>query len=196
MTEAPQDSGYLNRLRDYYARWRGLPSYTRLAQLLGLASRSAVGKVMIRLREAGYLERTPDDVWVPAKRFFERPLADVRIPAGTPAMLADAATDTLFVDEYLIDKPSQTVLVPVKGDSMIDAGIHPGDVAVVEKGTKAKPGDIVVAIVDNEFTIKTLILERGKPVLRPENRAYPVIRPRGQLEIFGVVVGLARRYRR
>lgn len=191
-----KDPDYLGRLRDYYARWRSLPSYNRLADLLGLASRSAVGKVLVRLCDAGFLERTPDDMWVPTRRFFERPLADVRVPAGVPATLADAASDTLVVDEYLIDKPSQTVLVTVKGDSMIDAGIHTGDVVVVEKGVKAKPGDIVIAIVDNEFTVKTLAMERGKPVLRPANRAYPVIRPRGTLEIFGVVVGLARKYRR
>ena len=196
MANTPQNNDYLPRLRDYYARWRGLPSYNRLTGVLGLASRSAVSKVLIRLRDAGYLERTPDEVWVPTRRFFERPLADVHVPAGIPATVSDAGSDTLIVDDYLIDKPSRTVLVPVKGESMLDAGIHPGDMVVVEKGSKAKPGDIVVAIVDNEFTIKTLALERGKPVLRPANRAYPVIRPSSSLEIFGVVVGLARKYRR
>ena len=91
------------------------------------------------------------------------------------------------------ERPSQTVLVRVKGDSMMDAGILDGDLVVVEKAAAAKRGDIVVAIVDGEFTLKTLDLERGRFVLKPENPAYPVIRPEGALEIFGVMVGLVRK---
>lgn len=77
---------------------------------------------------------------------------------------------------------------------MIGAGILDGDAVVVEKQTSAKDGDLVIAIIDNEFTLKRLASELGRPVLRPENKAYPVIRPRRELEIFGVVVGLFRRY--
>ena len=65
---------------------------------------------------------------------------------------------------------------------------------VREQGSSANVGDIVVAIVDNEFTLKRLDRERGRIVLRPENKSYPVIRPKGKLEIFGVVVGQFRRY--
>jgi repressor LexA len=86
-------------------------------------------------------------------------------------------------------------MVPVKGDSMIDAGIHDGDIVVVERAKAAQSGDFVVAIVDDEFTLKELALEKGKFILKPHNPAYPVIRPQGQLEIFGVVTGLVRRYR-
>jgi repressor LexA len=99
----------------------------------------------------------------------------------------------LGIDEYLIEKPSRTVLIRVRGDSMIDAGILEGDLAVIEKSAHAKRGDIVVAIVDDEFTLKRLDTERGRFVLKPENRAYPVIRPQGNLEIFGVMVGLVRK---
>jgi repressor LexA len=85
-------------------------------------------------------------------------------------------------------------MIPVKGDSMCDAGINDGDIAVVERGGAARKGDFVVAIVDNEFTLKELGLERDKFILKPHNKAYPVIRPKGSLEIFGVMVGLVRRY--
>ncbi len=78
---------------------------------------------------------------------------------------------------------------------MIDAGIHEGDLLVVEQQPNANVGDIVVAIVDNEFTVKYLDRERGTFVLKPANKAYPVIRPRGRLEIFGVMAGLVRRTR-
>ena len=77
---------------------------------------------------------------------------------------------------------------------MVDAGITDGDVAVVDRGLPAKPGDFVIAIVDNEFTLKELAMEKGQFVLKPHNKAYPVIRPQGTLEIYGVMVGLARRY--
>lgn len=78
---------------------------------------------------------------------------------------------------------------------MIETGIHPDDIVVVEKRTSANVGDIVVAVVDNEFTLKRFDRERGRIVLRPENKACPVIRPKGNAEIFGVVVGLVRKYR-
>lgn len=85
-------------------------------------------------------------------------------------------TDILTIDKYLVPHPSKTVLIRVKGDSMIDAGIHQDDV-VVEKRTSANVGDIVVAVVDNEFTLKRLDGEPGRVVLKPENKTYPVIRP-------------------
>ena len=66
---------------------------------------------------------------------------------------------------------------------------------VVEKRRTANVGEIVVAILDNEFTLKRFGREKGRVVLRPENRAYPVIRPKGEAEIFGVVVGMFRKYR-
>ena len=82
----------------------------------------------------------------------------------------------------------------VKGDSMIDAGILDGDTVVVEKRATASVGEIVVAIADNEFTLKRLDREKGRPVLRPANKANAVIRPKEDLEIFGVVTGLFRKY--
>ena len=193
--ESSKDATYLGLLQNYYADWKSLPSYNRLCEVLGLASRSAVSKVLNRLRSAGFLARTPDTIWVPTARFFERPLAAFRVPAGAPDAVGDAGVEAFGVDAYLIPKPSHTTLVPVKGDSMIDAGIFSGDIVVVEQRVAAQAGDIVVAIVDNEFTIKTLDMERGKYLLRPANPAYPVIRPSGQLELFGVVVGLIRKYR-
>jgi len=112
-----------------------------------------------------------------------------------PVAVNDTQGEYFIIDEMLIDKPSTTTMIPVKGDSMIDAGIHEGDIAVVEKRNLANIGDIVVAIVDNEFTLKTLDKERGQYILRPANPAFPVIRPQGTLEIFGVLVGLIRKYR-
>ena len=187
------DRSYLTSLQDYYARHHALPSYASIGSLLGLRSKSSVAALVARLKLAGFLESTPDRRLAPTRRFFQRPLADSPVHAGLPNPIEDAASDVLTLDDYLIERPSQTVLVRVKGDSMQDAGILDGDLAVVEKRTTARRGEIVVAIVDNQFTLKRLDLERGRFILRPENKAYPIIRPEGALEIFGVMVGLVRK---
>jgi repressor LexA len=193
---SPRDTEYLSKLQDYYANWKSIPSYATLCGVFGIASKSWVKAILVRLSDAGFIERTPDGVWVPSRQFFARPLAESPVPAGMPVSISATQGELFVIDDLLIDTPSRTTLIPVKGDSMMDAGIRDGDVAVVEKRPTANLGDIVVAIVDDEFTLKTLDRERGKFILRPANPAYPVIRPQGILEIFGVLVGLVRKYRK
>lgn len=188
------DGQYLAILQDYYAKHRVLPSYASIGALAGLRSKASVAEMLTRLKSAGFLESSPDRRLKPGKRFFERPVAE-SVRAGPPYPAAEGAPEALTIDEYLVPHPSRSVLITVKGDSMIDAGIHPGDVVVVEKKTTANIGDIVVAIIDNAFTLKRLDREKGSVVLRPGNKAYPVIRPKDGAEIFGVVVGLFRKYR-
>lgn len=192
-----RDAEYLGLLRDYFAENQHIPSIQRVAELVGLTSKSSASGLLKRLAAAGFLDRAPDDgAWIPAMRFFERPLAQTALRAGSPDGIEGEAAQPFLVDQYLVRRPSRTVMVPVKGDSMIDAGIHEGDIAVVERTHLAAPGAFVVAIVDNEFTLKELALERGQFVLKPRNPGYPVIRPKGELEIFGVMTGLIRRYPR
>ena len=192
----PKDAEYLAKLQDYYADWKSIPSYAKLCEVFGIASKSWVKAILTRLSAAGFIERTPDGAWIPTRQFFARPLAESSVQAGMPVSVTATQGEYFIIDEMLIDTPSETTLIPVKGDSMIEAGIHDGDVAVVEKRNLANVGDIVVAIVDNEFTLKTLDKERGKYILRPANSDYPVIRPQGTLEIFGVLIGLIRKYRK
>ena len=195
MPKVADDAAYLAQLQDYYARWRVLPAYGPLEAVLGLASRSAVAKVLHRLRAAGYLERHPHHRWTPTASFFTRPWAEAPVPAGPPALPTDSG-EAHAIDAWLVRHPSRTVLVPVTGESMLEAGIHPGDRVVVERDTPARPGDVVIAVVDGEFTLKTLAVESGEAVLKPANPAYPILRPGERLQIFGVVVGLVRSYRR
>jgi SOS-response transcriptional repressor LexA len=193
MRPAP-DAAYLVKLQDHYALHRVLPPYAAIGRLLGLSSKSSVAALVSRFKGRGFLQAAPDRPLRPGPRFFDRAFAE-SLRAGFPSPADDALRDSLSIDEYLVEHPSRTVLVKVKGDSMADAGIHPGDIAIVEKSPEAKVGDIVVAVVEGEFTLKYLAQERGKPVLRPANPAYPVLRPKEELEIFGVVVGLIRKYR-
>jgi SOS regulatory protein LexA len=189
-----QDDLYLDKLRDYYAEHGVLPPYSTVMTLLGMKSKSPVAALVARLKLAGFLESSPEKRLKPGRRFFERPIFD-SVRAGLPSAAGDDRHDMLTIDEHLIERPSSTVLITVKGDSMIDAGIHPGDTVIVDKRRNANAGDMVVAIVDNEFTLKTLGREKNLFILKPANPAYPVIRPQGNLEIFGVVVGQFRKYK-
>jgi len=186
---------YLEKLQDYYAEHKVIPSYSVLASLWGVSAKSWVAECVKRFEEAGYLDWTPDRQLKPGKRFFERRVADSPVQAGMPTTAETSYDYVSSIDEMLVRVPSRTELVRVKGDSMVEAGIHEGDYLVVEKQPHANVGDIVVAIVDDEFTVKYLGREKAGFVLKPANRAYPVIRPRGRLEIFGVMAGLVRRSR-
>ena len=189
------DPAYLEKLQDYYAEHKVIPSYSVLATLWGISAKSWVSQCVRRFEEAGYLDWTPDKQLKPGVRFFERRLADSTVQAGLPNPAISDGYDLITIDDYLVKIPSKTSLVRVKGDSMIDAGIHEGDLLVVEQQPNANVGDIVVAIVNNEFTVKYLEREKGGFVLKPANKAFPVLRPKGGFEIFGVMAGLVRRVR-
>ena len=179
-------------LRDYYAEHGVMPSYATLSDLAGIRAKSWTHTLVAQLREAGFLDVTPDKRLKPGPRFFERALAE-SVRAGLPEQAHDTGAQSITIDNYLIRKPSQTSLVRVKGDSMVGAGILDGDLAVVEWRTDARPGEIVVALVDGELTLKYLARDSVGYYLRPANDAYPDIRGEGQLEITGVMVGLVRR---
>ena len=95
----------------------------------------------------------------------------------------------LNLNSYLIDNPAATFFVRAGGDSMIGAGIHQGDLLIVDRSQHAVSGDVVIAIVDGEFTVKRLFIHGSYVELRPENRRYPTLKfsEETELEIWGVV---------
>jgi SOS regulatory protein LexA len=191
------DQTYLETLQDFYAKHRVLPSFATIGGLCGLRSKSSVAALVARFKLAGYLDTSPGNRLKPGARFFERSIADSSVRAGLPSPANDQGYETLTLDEFLIERPSKTILVRVKGDSMIDAGVFEGDIVAVEKRPSADIGDMVIAIVDNEFTLKYLERDKQGFYLRPANPAYPPIRAvdaTQSFEIFGVVVGLVRKY--
>lgn len=125
------------------------------------------------------------------------PVAAAPVRAGFPSPADDYLDDAISLDGYLISDPAATFLVRVRGDSMRGAGIDEGDLLVVDKGLTANHGDIVIAVVDGEFTVKRLHNLRGRCALIAENPAYPPIRlADGQeLEVWGVVRGCVKRFR-
>ena len=142
-----RDPDHLKLLQDYYARYRTWPSYTQMGVVIGMKAKSAVCKLLHRLEDTGYLQRTPDGEWAPTDQFFERPLADATVRAGLPEMVLDASENPVLIDTLLVRSPSRTVLLPVKGDSMDGAGIYEGDLVVVEICSTANDGALVVAEV-------------------------------------------------
>jgi len=119
-----------------------------------------------------------------------------RISAGFPSPAADYAEDGLDLNDYLVRNKPASFMFTVKGDSMMNAGIVEGDKVIVDRSVNAKSKDIVVAVVNGEYTIKRLHKTASKVELRPENPAYqPIVFKEGsELEIWGVVVGVVRRY--
>ncbi len=189
-----RDTAYLNLLRDYYAKHGVFPSFSGIATLVGLNTTSAVSAMVGRLKEAGFVASTSDKRLQPGSRFFERNQVDMAVRAGIPEGAQDVSSDPVVIDRLLIDEPSRTVLIPVKGESMRDAGLLDGDTVVVKRGAPTKTGDIVVAMVDGEFTVKYLANDGTNYYLKPGNELFDDIRPSKELELFGRVTGCVRKY--
>lgn len=189
------DAQYLAALQTYYRRHRALPSMARIAELLGFASTGGVFELVGRLKDAGYLAQGPDRRLAPTKRFFERPLLG-HVRAGRPEPVEEQLAGGINIDDALVQAPERTVLLRVKGDSMVEAGLRDGDTVVVERGSPARVGDIVVAFVDGEYTVKHLALDGEQFYLRAANGNYADLRPRDRLEVYGLVVGMFRTYGR
>jgi DNA polymerase V len=116
--------------------------------------------------------------------------------AGFPSPAGDYTEEALDLNTYLVRNKPATFMFSVKGDSMIGASIEEGDKVVVDRSLRPRHNDIVVAVVDAEYTIKRLYKHRGRVELRPENPSYqPMAFKEGaELEVWGVVVGVVRRY--
>lgn len=191
-------SSYLGKLQDYYAQEKVIPSITELSVLWNGKARSWAHQIVQRLKEEGFLENAPGGRLRPGPRFFERTVGHV-VRAGMPQQAADIQPELLRIDDYLIENPSQTILFPVKGDSMIDVGILEGDMVIIERSNSPSTGQIVLAIVDNELTLKVLARDKRGYYLEARShgrsRDYPPIRSEQALEIYGLYVGLIRKAR-
>lgn len=121
------------------------------------------------------------------------PLYTERCPAGFPSPAADYTEAELDLNEYCIRHRSSTFFVRAIGQSMTDIGLHSGDLMVVDKAERPQHGDIVIAEIEGEFTVKRLLL-LPRPALQPMNPAYPTLYPEN-LQIFGVVTAFVHKTR-
>lgn len=125
------------------------------------------------------------------------PLYEDSVSAGFPSPAADFVEKSLDLNEFCVPHPAATFYVRAQGDSMVDVGIFSGDVLVVDRSITARHEDIVIACLHGELTVKTLEL-KPDVLLRPKNKAYKAIHinEESELEIFGVVISVIRKYER
>jgi SOS regulatory protein LexA len=184
----------VNLLRGFYRKEHRFPGYKEMLELFGYASKNAVFQVINRLAETGYIEKNSDGKISPTTKLTGAIRILGTVQAGFPSPADEELVDTLSLDEFLIEKPEATFMLTVSGDSMQDAGIQPGDLVLVEKGRSPREGDIVIAAVDGEWTMKYFARRNGDICLEPANRRYHTIHPSHSLEIGGVVRSVVRKY--
>jgi DNA polymerase V len=134
-------------------------------------------------------------ILIPENSSLELPLYETSVPAGFPSPAQEYLGDTMDLNQYLIKNPTASFFAKVEGESMIEAGIHAGDLVVVDRSITACDGNIVIAAVNNEFTIKRLSTKNGIKLM-PENKDYEPIVMSGENElvIWGVVTSLIRKF--
>ena len=180
-------------LRGFFLKEHRMPGYNEMLALFGYRSKNAVHGLLTRLEEHGYITKKHGKISFTSKLSGTIRLLGA-VQAGFPSPAEEELLDTLSLDEFLVEKPEMTFLLRVTGDSMIDAGIHPGDMVLVERGATPGRNDIVVAQVDGEWTMKYFGRDRKGVRLDPANRHYETIRPQNSLEIAGVVRSVIRKY--
>mgnify|MGYP001435640755 CR=1 FL=1 len=170
-----------------------MPGYSEMCTLFGFASKNAVAKVVQKLIDAGIVQKDGQGRLSPISLEEEVPLLGY-VEAGFPSPAEETALDHVTMEDLLLGKKENMYLLRVKGLSMIDAGIHEGDLMLVEKTSNARTGDIVVANLDGEWTVKYLREKKGKRYLEAANDDYDDLWPEQSLEIGGVVKSVIRTY--
>ena len=162
-------------------------------ELVGFRSRHAVSRLIDRLVAAGLVVQDAQGKLIPTRRNGEVPLLGI-VAAGFPSPAEEELLDTMSLDAYLIENKEATYLLQVKGDSVIDAGILPGDLVIVERTNTPRVGTIVIAEVDSQWTMKYLRKRGNQLYLQPANRKYKPIFPTQELKIAAVVKAVVRKY--
>lgn len=185
---------YIYKLKTFYYKYGFIPNFDTLANLFWLSSKASIFKIFVQIEELGLITKEWKK-FVPTKRFHSIPMFE-SIKAGFPSPANEENKYEIDLQSYLVPNPMETIFLKVKWDSMIDEGILDQDIVIVNKWLKAKMWDIIVAVVDNEYTMKYLMKdEKWKLYLKAANSKYPDIYPEQQLEIFGVVIGSFRKFK-
>ncbi len=176
------------------------PTYQELANILNIKSKYAILKHIDSLVAKGYLEKDssaralrimhPD--YQPATNDnYEVPLVG-RVAAGYPILAQENVERYISIPRAMIKSEGRYFALKVQGDSMINAGIFENDLVIVHSANTAYSKDIIVALLEDEVTVKRLMKENGGTYLKAENQNYPDIYPAGDWSIQGKVVGLIR----
>lgn len=182
----------VRKLRKFYLYEKRLPTYSEFCEIFNYSSKGSVQYLVEKLIEAGIIEKGDKGKLLPKKLFYIPHLGTIK--AGYPMPAFEQRDDSIDVYNYIHDTTGDIYFLTVSGDSMIDALIGDGDKIIVDPSREPHNGDIVAAIVDNDWTVKYYYNRRGKIELVPANKDYPVIYPREELKIGGVVISVIRKY--
>ena len=178
------------------------PTLREIARHFGFRSMTAAADHVRALRRKGFIAYEPRQARayrvISPMQQHRNPVVDVpvygAVPAGFAADRTQEPSGCISLDERTLGSRSSSQLfaLRVQGDSMIGKNILDGDYVVLEHGPTPRPGDVVAALIDNESTLKTFVIEKGKACLRAENPRYPYLIPANELAIQGVMVALVR----
>ncbi|WP_032121607.1 transcriptional repressor LexA [Clostridium amazonitimonense] len=176
------------------------PSVREICEAVSLRSTSTVHGHLKRLEKKGLIKRDPTkpraleilELSMQKKEMVDIPIMG-KVTAGMPILAVENIEDTFSIPMNFVKHDKDLFMLKVSGDSMIDAGIFNGDLAIIEKIQTAINGDIVVALIENEATIKRFFKEDDYIRLQPENKTMdPIIV--NDCAILGKLVGIYRRY--
>jgi SOS regulatory protein LexA len=170
-----------------------MPSYSELLAVVGFRSKNAAYKLVQRMVAEEWLDKDATRKLLPGRGFYDLPILGT-VTAGFPSPAKEELADTMSLDEYLITNKEATYILKVNGESMIGAGILPGDMLLVERGAEPRDGDIVIAQIDREWTMK-FFRKRGRRVfLEAAHQDFKPIYPTEELKIAAVVRAVIRKY--
>ena len=190
LTEKQQE--FLEELIKTY-QIKALPSYEKIKEAFGYKSKNSIKQYIEVLKKEGYITKNENNLYINSDEFGAK-LVSNYVKAGFSSIMDDKIEKRISLDDLLKINAPSTFVFKVSGDSMCEIGILDGDYVIIKKQQEANTNDIVLAIIDNEFTLKTYKKDSQGVYLKPENKNYPILRPRFSLSIFGVAIGITRRF--
>ncbi len=187
------ETDYKNILLKFYDRERRMPTYSEMLKLFGFKSKNAVARLVDKLIDAGMVTKDSLGRLLPTNSFNETPILGL-VKAGFPSPGEDVLETTINIDNFLIQKKDKTFIMEVDGESMIEAHIADGDMVIAERADNAKDGEIVIAEIDGEFTMKYFRKQGSKVWLEPANKLFKPMYPENNLQIRAIVRGVIRKY--
>ncbi len=184
---------YKQKVVSFYKKNRRMPGYKELMALTGFRSKNAVFKFITRLVDEGVVRKDAHGRLSPGMFEGGTRLLGL-VEAGFPSAAEEELLDVMNFDEFLTPNKEASYILKVKGDSMIDAGIREGDMVIVERKASYKPGQIVIAMVDGDYTMKYLRQKNGKYFLEPANEKFTAIYPSESFRVEAVVTAVVRKY--
>ena len=177
----------------FYRQYRRMPSYAELMAATGFKSKNAVFKLVNKLEAENFIAKDQKGKLIPRQLYGTVRLLG-KVEAGFPSPAEEELADTMSLDEYLIKNKEATYMLKVSGESMKDAGIMPGDMVLVDRSLSPHDGNIVIAEVDGQWTIKYFRKRGSRIYLEPANKKFPIIYPQDELKVAAVVKAVIRKY--